>query len=528
MVVSIFASFPLSSSAASKKVSLKKSSITLRISKKKGRTVYGSANIIVKKIKGVSVKKITYKSSDKKIAKVSSKGKVKAKKAGRAKITATVTYKYKKRTRVKSLTFKVTVKDVRAKTAKPTYPTSPTEPTEEINAKALNKVPEQKENIENFSNKEFLEKLSKFSNKLYAMSAKDEANNYTMSPVSVYMAVSLLYSIGDEGVKSDIKELTGMVDSDFANTKELFRYLTKKHESFNQTFSQLRLTNSIWLNEGLETNPEVLNMLANDYYCNAYETTFSSNNHQANEDIRKFIKQQTNGLINQSFNIPSSTLFALINTLYFKDVWDLERDRLRTETRAFTTPSGTKQHEFILGEYVDGQVQETDLCYYFYTKTSMGYKAKFILPKSGHTLKECMTSEHLDKINRDTEFNVYDKDSKKHLTRCIFPSFKVDSSTKLKEIFADNNLLTNTFSLYYSPLVTQPLQVSDIKHKVIVDVSKTGIEGAAVTIIISKAGTAYEPDEKVYHDFVIDKNFGFIITDKSDVVLFEGQITDPS
>ena len=56
------------------------------------------------------------------------------------------------------------------------------------------------------------------------------------------------------------------------------------------------------------------------------------------------------------------------------------------------------------------------------------------------------------------------------------------------------------------------------------DVNKKGIEGAAVTIImIEKASALME--KKVYHDFTLNKNFGYILTDPNDVVLFTGQIT---
>lgn len=129
----VVTSLPLVSFAAKKKVSLKKSSVTLKISDKKGKTIYGTTAIKLKKAKGVSVKKVTYKSSDKKTAAVSSKGKVVAKKKGSAKIKVTVKYKFKKKTYTQRLSFKVTVKDVRktAPLSKSTEPPTaePTEPT---------------------------------------------------------------------------------------------------------------------------------------------------------------------------------------------------------------------------------------------------------------------------------------------------------------------------------------------------------------------------------------------------------------
>jgi serine protease inhibitor len=59
----------------------------------------------------------------------------------------------------------------------------------------------------------------------------------------------------------------------------------------------------------------------------------------------------------------------------------------------------------------------------------------------------------------------------------------------------------------------------------VLDVNKKGIEGAAVTIAIACASSIHV-NKKVYHDFTLDKNFGYILTDSNDVVLFEGQVTE--
>ncbi len=143
MTAGIFTAVPTGAVAAEKQVSLKKSSATLKITRKNGKTVYGTVNIKLVKAKGVKITKKSFKSSNKKTATVSKSGKVTAKKAGKAKITVKVKYtvtqknsgkKAKKISRSKTLTFKVTVQDKRVKTpAKKSYePTAqPTEPVTE-------------------------------------------------------------------------------------------------------------------------------------------------------------------------------------------------------------------------------------------------------------------------------------------------------------------------------------------------------------------------------------------------------------
>lgn len=625
MVISIFASLPINTFAVknTKKVSLKKSRATLKISKKNGKTVYGTTKIKVKKAKGVTLKKVTYKSLKKSVASVSKKGKVTAKAKGKTSVKVKVAYKFKKRAYKKTLTFKVTVKDTVKKqlpaivntepetsaqvTTEPTAPwdteavtypeasTSPRETVEPTDAQEIT-VPET-ENTEPASTKgyddiegdtghctdqdpteatdpewtgvtkpdgspyyEYYEttapateasstaevttepetkpgtyegKLSAFSNKLYSLCSEKEEGNYVMSPASVYMALSMLYEIGDENVRADILELTGMDDEDLQKTGDLYNSLTNVdscydfHKDEYLESSRLDLSNSIWIDNNLEVNMETLKELADKLYCESHTTTFKDDNEAANKAIREFIKEKTNGLIDKDFDIQPDTLFSLINTLYFKDIWNTDGG-LGTTEKSFSTENGIKNCEFLCSDYKEGQIQETDCCYYFYTTTFAGYRVKLILPKEGHTLAEAMSAKNVNKVNADKEFDYIDADGVQHFTSCVFPSFKIESDTPLKAVLESNDALSHAFEMYYSPLTNQPLKVSDIKHSTVLDVNKEGIEGAAVTIIDNTAGSAVEEKPPVYHNFVLNREFGFIITDTRSVVLFEGQVKDPA
>lgn len=508
-----FTALPMNASAASRKVKLKKSSATLKITKKNGKNSFGKITIKLKKSKGVTVKKKSFKSSNAKIAKVSNKGVVTAKKKGSANIYVKVKYTFKKRTYSKKLTFKVKVKDLRVNK-------SPVEPEIEPEAPSMPA--------------DFIKKLSAFSNKLYNMSVAEADGNFVMSPVSVYMALSMLYSVGDDNVKNGIIELVGMDDGDFKKTGELYLSLVKEYKAYDWekrsevVTGRLSLSNSVWLDDTVEADKDTLGKLADDYFCQAYNAPFQKDNSTANQLVREFVKKQTNGLIDKDFGIGDETMFALINTLYFKDIWSSEKGELATKKDSFKTSSGDKTCEYLLGKYVQGQVQETDCAQYFYTTTERGYKIKLILPKDSCTLAQAMSAESLDKINGATEFNRTDSKGTRHFTRCIFPSFKIESDTPLTKIFKDNNCLTHAFYSFLSPLTPEDeLCVSDIIHKTVLDVNKKGVEGAAVTIIAVEKASAIATSTK-YHDFVLNKGFGFIVTDKDDTILFEGRVTDPT
>ncbi len=716
LVAGIFTSLPTGAFAATKKVVLKKASATLKITEKKGKTAFGKTTIKVKKAKGVTVKKVTFKSANKKTASVSKKGDVTAKAGGETKITVKVKYTFKKRAFKKNLTFKVKVVDKRKTdigtpatfnptetateatettgvteatettgvteateaTEKPTesetvsetaseqpesaaqqitgetgteaytnvpasettspfvttedydpssvptlvptnepsdpyndiqgdtnhceeygselysghqfvthdfeaegytgetYPLtypwgetipeselykyigSETEPTENqgttdhcvvepssepVSAPVDPTVTAETKPATSIDPQTFEQKLSAFSNKLYKMCDTCKEQNYVMSPLSVYMALSMLYNVSDDAVKKELEDFVGMSESDFKKTAELYNNLISEYtvweaediydyhsEEVKKVVGKLSLSNSIWIDDNLKINEEELKKFQDDLICEARKTTFKDDNDAANEEIRKFVKEKTNGLIDQNFGLKPETLFALVNTLYFKDIWDSElSNRLVIVKREFNTGSSSQKCDFLRGLYVSGQAYENDTTRFFYSRTEHGYKIKFFVPKDGYSLEDVMTVSNIYELNNIKDFKTED-DEAIHKTRCIFPKFKIDSNTPLGTIIQSSGVLKNAFNSFESPLVPdKDLAVSEIIHRTVVDVTEYGVEGAAVTVI-ALCEAAAMPDEKkiIYHDFVVDKNFGFVITDYNDTILFEGRVSNPT
>lgn len=130
-IILVVSNTPITAEAATS-VKLSKSSVTLKITKSGKKTTYGTSTIKIKKSKGIKIQKTTYKSANKKIATVSKKGKVTAKKKGSTKITITVKYKKGKKTYTKKLTYKVKVKTVTKKSTTTETPSSNNIPVKSV------------------------------------------------------------------------------------------------------------------------------------------------------------------------------------------------------------------------------------------------------------------------------------------------------------------------------------------------------------------------------------------------------------
>ena len=76
----------------------------------------------------------------------------------------------------------------------------------------------------------------------------------------------------------------------------------------------------------------------------------------------------------------------------------------------------------------------------------------------------------------------------------------------------------------FSGLSYEPAYCEDIVHATKLNVNRKGIEGAAVTILANPGAAAPDEFEDVYLQFVIDRAFGFIISDAYGNTLFSGVV----
>lgn len=378
----------------------------------------------------------------------------------------------------------------------------------------------------------YLDKLSGFSAKLYSMTSEGVKDNYVMSPISVYFALAMVHAAGDDTVRAEIESFLGMTAEDLGKSADLFRALEKHIVNENgETETELSLSNSVWVEETYEDdlNEDAVKMMEDKLVCETVTAPFRSNNKIANEMVGDFIKEATNGRIDRKFNFDQETLFLLINTLYLIDKWNYHASDLSVTPQYYRSASGVKFADMVIGYYRAGRVQETDCSYFFYTTTYRGYKVKLILPKDGYTLADAMSCENVERVNGTEDYKFIDEEDVLHYTRCIFPEYSVESDTPLFDILANSGELEHTLSHdgFYSTLIDDPsVNIDDIIHVANLDVNRKGVEGAAATIVSLPAGAPAPPVEE-YHDFVINKNFGYLVTSPEDVVLFAGQITDP-
>ena len=373
-----------------------------------------------------------------------------------------------------------------------------------------------------------------FSSVAYLESNTNRAN-VAISPVSVYMALAMAVECTAGQTRAQILDALGMTYDEVEKyTSLLFRQLDVDNVRQNKTVGRLDLYNSIWIDDGLAYNQNAVENLAGKYFCYSNSTDFDGDNVGANKAVRNFIKEKTNKLIDKDFELGEETIFALINTLYLKDVWnDIGKNlNFASGTYTFQNSNGsTKDVSLLQPSYLTINVIEGENYRTAYTMTESRYKIKFILPKGNCSVNQIFTAETLREVAGITDYKGIDEENRiEYHTRVLFPEFKASYDGEISGILQNTFGVTDAFSAEkadFSPFIADSGQVAylgKVQHVTELNVDKKGIEGAAVTLMQGAGSAAPPPYTKVYQDFIIDRAFGFIITDYYDTTIFSGVV----
>ncbi len=367
-----------------------------------------------------------------------------------------------------------------------------------------------------------------------AASAADD-ENVVLSPVSVYMALALSAACASGETADELYAALGVpretVQAEFS---DFYRSLTATYEDDRgDPIAEVALGNSIWVNQGTPTKEACIRTLAEKYSCYSFAADFCNNCGGANKAVREFVKEQTRGLIDRDFELSQNTLFALINTLYLREIWnDCGAELpLTEEPYAFAQADGTvRSSPLMVSDYAAGRAYEGENFTSFYAATAHGYRLNFLVPKDGFSAKDVFIEANLNAL-ADADYRAADEESNTfYYTRCLFPCFEAEfdgvvngllQEMGVARFFRDPGLYAD--GCQFDTLTEEEVYCETVRHVAKLEVGRRGIEGAAVTVVGMDKATAEPPERKeVFETFPVDRAFAFVLTDRYGVTLFSG------
>ena len=348
---------------------------------------------------------------------------------------------------------------------------------------------------------------------------QEDGENAFISPLSVAMAMGMLYNGTSGDARIEMAQAFGMSDFTDEEINEYYQKMSQALLSIDP-LTTLLIANSIWYDKDYPVKQSFFDVNKKYYKAEVQGLDFSASS--AVGVINNWCDKNTNGKIKEIIDeIPSDAIMYLINAVYFKSKWQFQFDTKNSRSAKFTLQNGTQTD-------VTMMEQTADLRYYTNENLrcvempygNQAFSMVAILPADGKELDsviESLDNELWQQIVAGLHTaNIYLK----------LPRFKQECDFELKAPIAALGINSIFKTGYLNGIADDPrLYVSKIKHKTFVEVNEEGTEAAAVTSVEVEY-TSIGPSTPV--PFHINRPFIYLIKEKSTgVILFVGRMDHP-
>lgn len=369
-----------------------------------------------------------------------------------------------------------------------------------------------------------------FGYSLYKELAKEGQGNLVFSPYSISSAMTIAYE-GAKGKTAEEMQSAMHLPSDKEVLRGSFAGMVEKLNSAGSAV-ELRTANAIWVHKDYEVRQDYLKVLNDAYVAKATNLDFASGT--AEGTINSWVEEKTNQKIKQL--IPQGALSPLTpvvitNAVYFKGKWLEEFDKKLTREREFTLLDGQKikpmTMQRVYGKnrtayFEDSAAQVIELPYQG-EKVSM----VLVLPKEEGAGGIVAVEQQLEA----GKLAQWRAGLAKEKVSMWIPRFKIEQSYELQDTLPTMGMpLAFSTSADFGAMTDDPrnLYISQVIHKVYVDVNEEGTEAAAATAVIMMVGSAGPGTPEEIKEFRADRPFFFAIVEKdTGAVLFMGKVVDP-
>ena len=368
----------------------------------------------------------------------------------------------------------------------------------------------------------FLEAVDQFSARTVSALYQEADGNQVYSPVSLYIALSMLAAGSDGDTKAELTELLDTADQSLVwlsgQSSRFLQQMTLQKGDCNLTFA-----NSLWLDARYPFKEAYKQTMTDRYFAplNSVDDFASPSTAEA---VRKWVSESTGGKINQfQFEPTDQTVMLLLSALDYSDQWLSPFGVYSTEERTFHKADGSAMRANFMQQTIPQHVYAQGNGYISSRLDTQLGSVTFILPDEDVTpqslistpekMKELLSLSFRDRAEVTFKIPKFSYDAKLPLDE-ILRSLGVQKSYSSEE--ADFSGISPTGTLF----------VQSIWQDATVAIHEQGIQAAAVTAIM--AGDSAMPPEDT-KKITIDCNRPFIwIAECNDVPVFVGICAEPT
>ena len=356
-----------------------------------------------------------------------------------------------------------------------------------------------------------------------------EAKNKICSPISIATCFSMLLDGCKNDSKTELEKLLHYDDS-FSHLDEIRKMLlstsvealNKKDDSVD---AFLNISQSFFVHNRYKkkVREEYINTLTDYYFAEAYQGDLES------EEMHDLLAQWINEKTNDFFDLKGEDfkdfegVLWLVNAIYTKAKWDIDFREYTGKETTFTNLNGKEVETNYISSFDESYVYRNKDYSIANIPLRHGLNFSILLPNDIKSCQDIFKSKesyqnllypHNDNMEEVPAFITYK-----------IPVFKQVSDYDLAELLPAmgvNEIFDPTkadLSGISSTAKRDGLHVSKAIHSAGIDVSISGIEGAAYTIIGGKDGGISGPKESI--EFLVDHPFLYALNYQN-IPLFVG------
>lgn len=345
--------------------------------------------------------------------------------------------------------------------------------------------------------------------------------NLCFSPVSLYLACSLL-GAGTQGTaQSQLLTLLGAAD-----TEALLAESQQVRQQLEETYGDavIKVADSVWAGDGFAFTDSYLEDVQ-ALGAGAFDVAFGSD--EANRQISSWISDQTQGVLKPQISTEAGQAALLLSTIYFKDAWAQPFAVTENVVEPFKAPGFDVQANYMRQEVTDSQYGTGENYTAARLAFSGGSTMTFVRPNDDVMLYQLFQSAEgvQELLNLELDFQS---------VQWQLPKFQTDSSLR-RLVEALRSLgVSNVFSPEepdaFAPMLAtdggQGFCVSDVLQDTHLALDENGVEAAAYTAIGIEKMSLMPDAEPV--EFKLDRPFFYYVTSPDGVVLFVGVLYNPN
>lgn len=371
--------------------------------------------------------------------------------------------------------------------------------------------------------KDFLQRYYDFTEKTSAIVFQENiGENQIYAPINYYLALSMLSELSGGEAREEIQEVLRISDNKL-NASELNIAIHTLEKNLGK-FGRLNVNTSLWLNDELNYQEELLTKLRSQYGTEVYKGDLKNSEFQ--NRMKKWVYDNTNHEFmpdyNDSLDKTDPYTFISLNTLDFYDEWAFPFEVEDTTAEPFILSDNNEitcdfmKLEKAFYPYMVGENYISTICMLKDNESML-----FILPEEGLTVEDLINERSkLSGIISDWTNEQFTMSK----VKLSVPKFAYDSESDLeataeamgiKKIFDKNSKAFSEFSdsnIY----VTDILQASKIK------IDEKGCSASSYTEIIAQGAGLAEGEVEIN----LNRPFIYVLI-KNKVPFLVGIIQNP-